>query len=496
MNYMRSGVYVAATAAMLFCSTVTTAQNLVPNPGFEQYITCPEYEGAIQFNTTYPPPAGPDFWINPVEFSTPDHYHTCAGNGTFGTVPLNDRGYQHPHGGQAYAGIITANNGNGAPTSLNYSEYVQCKLLQPLQAGKRYQLSFYLSYAGGDPVLPKNFIALDRYGAHFSQTMVTETQLQYLTLPMHAGSTPGHFITDSAGWTLITAEFTAAGGEEWMVLGTFHDPAAPLQYTHVAPNPPAPGEPLYNYTYLDDISLTEMIDCDTMHRSKDSTVCFANTEVTLNATFAGTDYLWNTGETTASIRVYEPGLYYCTVTEGCHLYSDSFRISTLIPPLPFTLGPDTSFCEDEPALVQPDRVNEGYALQWNTGATSKSLPVNQPGSYVLTQYNSCYSVSDSVSISFYRCSYCLSLPDVFSPNGDGLNDAFRPIIVCDISGYQLSVYDRWGEKVFVSYMPNEGWNGMFRGLPLPAGVYHYLIHYFNPAEQKAHTVKGDISLIR
>ncbi|MBX7176898.1 MAG: gliding motility-associated C-terminal domain-containing protein [Saprospiraceae bacterium] len=94
------------------------------------------------------------------------------------------------------------------------------------------------------------------------------------------------------------------------------------------------------------------------------------------------------------------------------------------------------------------------------------------------------------------------VPDVFSPNGDGINDYFYPVAAP--GSYKqvrlLQIFDRWGELVFhkENFQPNldiEGWNGQFKGVGLNPGVYVYqLILEWNNGELA--NLQGDVSLIR
>lgn len=86
------------------------------------------------------------------------------------------------------------------------------------------------------------------------------------------------------------------------------------------------------------------------------------------------------------------------------------------------------------------------------------------------------------------------MPNVFSPNGDGLNDVFRPNVI----GYPIinsfRIYNRWGEEVFVSYN-NKGWDGTYSGKACDAGVYFYRLEVTNVHGERK-DVKGDITLVR
>ncbi|HRG27353.1 MAG TPA: gliding motility-associated C-terminal domain-containing protein, partial [Chitinophagales bacterium] len=65
-------------------------------------------------------------------------------------------------------------------------------------------------------------------------------------------------------------------------------------------------------------------------------------------------------------------------------------------------------------------------------------------------------------------------PNAFSPNGDGFNDVYKPILLaCNLNEY--SIYDRWGEQVFVSSNIDNGWNGFINGKEGELGAYVVII---------------------
>jgi gliding motility-associated-like protein len=76
--------------------------------------------------------------------------------------------------------------------------------------------------------------------------------------------------------------------------------------------------------------------------------------------------------------------------------------------------------------------------------------------------------------------FSLFMPNAFTPNGDGLNDEFGPVgQMHSIEKYQLTIYDRWGSKVFESEDPKQLWNGSFdnTGPNMPPGIYVYDLYY-------------------
>jgi len=92
----------------------------------------------------------------------------------------------------------------------------------------------------------------------------------------------------------------------------------------------------------------------------------------------------------------------------------------------------------------------------------------------------------------------LHFPNAFSPNNDAKNDVFKGVgILAGLREYSLTVWNRWGEKIFDTEDPEEGWNGMINnsGTLSPNGVYVYYAKYEGPRGRKAE-FNGHITLLR
>jgi gliding motility-associated-like protein len=115
--------------------------------------------------------------------------------------------------------------------------------------------------------------------------------------------------------------------------------------------------------------------------------------------------------------------------------------------------------------------------------------------YVVTVTSDSGCVSrDTVKIDVIENPY-LSTPNAFTPNGDGVNDTFRPLAV----GYQsirfFRVFNRYGQEIFYTDSFNQGWDGTFKGQQCDLGVYYWMLgvkdRFGNNKE-----LKGDVTLIR
>lgn len=111
-----------------------------------------------------------------------------------------------------------------------------------------------------------------------------------------------------------------------------------------------------------------------------------------------------------------------------------------------------------------------------------------------TDANGC---TDTASIQVHlRKEIDLQMPNAFSPNGDQSNDVFRPAYQGKVFlDYHLSIYTRWGERVFETITPGEGWDGRIGDLPLESDVYVYIFEYRLDNGETDKKV-GDLTLIR
>ena len=88
-----------------------------------------------------------------------------------------------------------------------------------------------------------------------------------------------------------------------------------------------------------------------------------------------------------------------------------------------------------------------------------------------------------------------SIPNAFTPNGDGLNDVFKPVTSADIQQYQLDIFAMSGQHIFTSRSLEYGWNGESQGGALNSGNYIYVIKY-KDSTGREHIDKGQLLLIR
>jgi gliding motility-associated-like protein len=144
--------------------------------------------------------------------------------------------------------------------------------------------------------------------------------------------------------------------------------------------------------------------------------------------------------------------------------------------------------------LQSNATFQSYS--WNNGAVSSEITIGTPGTYWLqvTDDNNCTG-RDSIIVRSKDCISGFNIPNAFTPNGDGLNDLFRPAIAGNISKYQFAVYDRQGKPVFTSAEPGKGWDGTIGGKDAVGSSYIWsCIYQVDGQPSKSET--GTVLLIR
>jgi gliding motility-associated-like protein len=208
-------------------------------------------------------------------------------------------------------------------------------------------------------------------------------------------------------------------------------------------------------------------------------VCLNDT-VILTATGGGT-YLWNTGATSSSISIpvtsFKDSLYSVIISNGdsCTTIHKRINIDSISG---FGCCSETINSGDTVVL----NGNGSISYYWipSTGLSCDSCPDPTASPTVTTTYT-LISVTNAGCIANSLVAItvdipCLDfvVPNVFTPNGDGIDDTYL-VKVKFMSEYKISIFNRWGQEVFYSENSNSPWDGKVNGSIAPAGVYYYII---------------------
>lgn len=192
-----------------------------------------------------------------------------------------------------------------------------------------------------------------------------------------------------------------------------------------------------------------------------------------------------------------------TSFDYAYYYIDNVSVKEIPSQLQSPAGNDTTICYGESLQLGKEEV-EGYSYIWTTtteisDSNSARITVSpeQTTTYYLTLTDtgdvcSCRSqVKDTVSVTVEEC----PVPNVFSPNGDGINELFAPRFPVS-KGFKVSIYNRWGSLVYEYIHPGQGWDGRtMDGKECPGGTYYYVIQYQTMAGEEK-VKKGSLTLMR
>lgn len=198
----------------------------------------------------------------------------------------------------------------------------------------------------------------------------------------------------------------------------------------------------------------------------------------------GTSYEWspNTGlnATTGNFvtaTVNGNITYTVVVTDDNGCTDDAQVLVSALAPQPLVVTPDTLICFGELlTLTATGGVHYNWSGPDGNCDDCFELVIASPktsGTYnvVAIDSNGC-ETSDDVQVFVNSDCAQFIFPTGFTPNGDGVNDLFRPVTK-SMSQYNYYVYNRWGQVVFTGTKNDEGWNGVFNGDEQPVGAYSW-----------------------
>jgi gliding motility-associated-like protein len=234
--------------------------------------------------------------------------------------------------------------------------------------------------------------------------------------------------------------------------------------------------------------------------------CFGGNDGSINTTVTpagGTyTYAWTGGATGANPTGLTAGTYFVTVTDanGC-ADVDTFVVADGIS-VSVDAGQDQSLLLGTVADLNAtspfagnyvwNGTNGFFALSEDTTFTAAAV-----GDYVFTvtlSVGNC-SASDEVTITVFAEGQ-IAMPNAFTPNNDGTNDFYTPLVAGNLTIVEFVIFNRWGEEVFNSVQQNTLlWDGNYKGSEQPRDVYLWFVRYTD-AQGIERTINGDMILIR
>jgi gliding motility-associated-like protein len=410
--------------------------NFVNNPSFEIYDSLPLY---YPDSTLYVHNYFAKDWFIPVSCGflwyrneLLNFMDTTAGSMSPYGVPQNLWDHCWPVEGHAYACMVIYRT-----VFEGNRMYLESKLNASLIAGKDYCLSFFVS------LLDSTRITIDQIGAYISTDTLEnytwdECDSCYIIVNPQIVSPPGQFFDIRNKWYEISGVYHAMGGEKFITIGNFKGPNL-------------------------------------------------------------TNYIWVPGGT----NTFTPdGAYELDMIT---LFECDSVIKNAIA------GNDTTICLGDSVQLGTSDSLFGYSFAWTPASGMNDSSIANPRvsplettTYVLQQtYYSTNTTSDEVTITVMDCDpepsdtssqNMLFIPNIFTPNNDGINDVFY-VRGKNISLFAIKIYNRWGAMVFESTNLNLGWDGYLNGNECAAATYFY-VATITFEDGSLETRNGTVTLLR
>jgi gliding motility-associated-like protein len=228
-----------------------------------------------------------------------------------------------------------------------------------------------------------------------------------------------------------------------------------------------------------------------------SSICPEITD-SIQAVFEDGMIEWTNGMSGTFLEISNPGWYSATFVrdDGCEAI-DSIFIPEKLPPV--IRASDKEACEGDP--VQLFAESDVSDVWWRDLSDDHVVIVYEGGTYIAEAENECGLTQKEVKVTLTDCSCQIYVPNSFTPNGDGINDLFKPSISCELQFYEILIFDRWGREVFKSNDPSLAWSGATLHNPdyFPESqVFNYIIRYDNALRPNSdrEEIKGFIQLLR
>lgn len=321
-----------------------------------------------------------------------------------------------------------------------------------------------------------------------------------LTLTGNTGSVTGWIssTTSGASWTPIantttTENYTALPVTTWYTVivqsGACPADTANIEVVDVAPNTVAG-------TISSSASVCSGTNLDTLTLSGN----VGNVTGWISSTDGGLTWtpIINTTTTLIYSGLTTTTMYAAIVQSGlCAIDTTASVTITILAPFPVFAGNDTSITAGQTLVL--NGIGAGTPI-WSPSATLSSAgtfsPTATPTStttYVLavTDINGCINTDDIV-VTVISLSFNGIVSNLFTPNGDGINDNWYIEGILNFPENEVFVYNIYGNQVYTKKAYANDWQGTYNGAELPDGTYYYIIRFDNPER----IVKGSIDILR
>lgn len=214
----------------------------------------------------------------------------------------------------------------------------------------------------------------------------------------------------------------------------------------------------------------------------------------------GNTYLWSTGGTDSTEIINTGGSFYVIASNGCGSDTAYHNVTNYGVTASFI----SNYQPNSNTPVQVDFINtstNATNYNWSFGDGNTSTLTNPSNTYTVQgNYNVVLTASNQFCSATYEVTLNIEslntvyIPNIFTPNGDGMNDVFM-IKGDNLVSAQGRIFNRWGKNIYTWDGVNRSWDGTYEGKLVPDGTYFYLIKvtWLNAESEE---LKGSITKLK
>lgn len=300
---------------------------------------------------------------------------------------------------------------------------------------------------------------------------------------------------------------TATGGSQYQWSGPngFSGSGSPLQLTNIQLNQAGKY-----YVTVTNAVVCSNIDSTvvTVNPAPLASTSFANASICIGDSIqlqaaGGPPYNWIPSAGLSNATIFNPKAspsqtttYSVIVTNTSGCADTATTTITFTSPATVNAGPDKAILKGQRIQLSGTVSGQGISYSWSPPLYINDIYSTQPFvnpysdfSYILTAVSGCNTVADTMFVKVYNDLY---IPNAFTPDGNGTNDTWNINALEAFPGFELFIFNRYGQLVFKTTSAPVAWDGNCNGKPCMNGVYTYVIKTGNNREP----IKGTVMILR
>lgn len=210
----------------------------------------------------------------------------------------------------------------------------------------------------------------------------------------------------------------------------------------------------------------------------DTAICLGSSALIKPDIAPGGSLRWHDGSQLDTLVWSEAGVVSAELTDSNGCVQEDRMLISFIEDGKLPKFENMELCKGEERLLSiPLPHPEGRILINGENTINGYQLKNFQGPLKIFYQGICKADSAEILVRTIDCHCRFSFPNAFTPDQNGLNERFRPVIQCEWSLFHLTIYNRWGEKIYETSDPINGWDGQYKHEPAPSGIYLFVAEY-------------------